>query len=195
MICSDALMLTQGVYALTKDENDYPKIDFYSERFVESFEKSYALLWDNPGCYMSTEQPYYTYIKRFSQGQGLFSPMFIQYLFEGDMRDMKDEYGVIEALSAYSYKYLRPAIYEVSLSAKGVRDEKSVEMLDLVLDSRKYDFVSALQYDGKFQFTQDKTYRNLLSNKNKDIASYYETNKASAQTYIENLVETLEENE
>ena len=100
---------------------------------------------------------------------------------------------VVECLSAYSYKELRPAIYDVALTTKGVRDEESVGMIDLILDSRRYDFVGALQYGGSFVFTQDKTYRNLLAAKNKDITSFYESNKSAADKYIEDLVKQLED--
>ena len=232
----DAFMQTNGIYALKKNEDDYPEMSFYSERLVESFEKCYSLLWENSGsCVLQRNQfeKFYDYIKDFANGQGVFSPMFIQYFMEDTMRAMKDEYGilpypkltedqeymtyvlprhggfmlpktlssekaemigyVVECLSAYSYKYLRPAIYDVALSTKGVRDDESVEMIDLVLDSRKYDFVSALQYGGSYVFTQDKTYRNLLAAKNKDITSFYESNKSAAEKYIEDLIKTLED--
>lgn len=232
----DAFMLTNGIYALNKNSEDYPEICFYSERLVESFEKCYSLLWENTGTYallQNQTEKWYDYIKDFAEGQGLFSPMFIQYFMEDTMRSMNDEYGVlpfpkltedqeymtyvlprhggfmlpktlseekagmigyvVECLSAYSYKHLRPSIYDVALTTKGVRDEESVAMIDLILESRKYDFVGALQYGGSFVFTQDKTYRNLLANKNKDITSFYESNKSAADKYIEDLVKQLED--
>ena len=231
----DAFMLTNGIHALEKNKDDYPEVCFYSERLVESFEKCYSLLYENTGsCVVlrNQEDNFYDYIKKFAEGHGVFSPMFIQYLMEDTMRSMSDEYGVlpfpkltedqeymtyvlprhggfmlpktlteekagmigyvVECLSAYSYKELRPAIYDVALTTKGVRDEESVEMIDLILDSRRYDFVGALQYGGSFVFTQDKTYRNLLAAKNKDITSFYESNKSAADKYIEDLVKQLE---
>ncbi|MGM9625496.1 MAG: hypothetical protein ACI3XM_07280 [Eubacteriales bacterium] len=101
---------------------------------------------------------------------------------------------VVECMSAYSYTELRPAIYDVALKTKGVRDEDSIAMIDLILDSRKYDFVGALQWGATFKFTQAETFRNLLSKKNKDITSFYESNKASAEKYIEKLIAQFEEN-
>ena len=78
----------------------------------------------------------------------------------------------------------------------GIRElyeEGLVVDIDLILDSRRYDFVGALQYGGSFVFTQDKTYRKLLEAKNKDITSFYESNKSAADKYIEDLVKQLEE--
>lgn len=54
--------------------------------------------------------------------------------------------AVVEALSAYSWRTVLPAYYEIALSAKSARDEESVEMIDLVLASRVIDF--AYLYDG-----------------------------------------------
>ena len=54
--------------------------------------------------------------------------------------------AVVEALSAYSWRTVLPAYYEIALSAKSARDEESVEMIDLVLSSRVIDF--AYLYDG-----------------------------------------------
>jgi hypothetical protein len=230
----DAFMLSHDIRSIKKGEDDYPVIDFYSERLVKSFEKCYSLLWENTGTYVRTDNKFYDYIKDFAEGQGLFSPMFISYLIGEDMRSMTDEYGllpypkldkeqeeyctyvlprcgaffipvtlstekqdmigyVVEVMSGYSYKYLRPAIYDVSLSEKGVRDEESVEMLELILNNRKYDFSTALQYGWTFQYTQDRTYRNLLGAKNKDITSFYEKNKSASEEYLAGLVKTLNE--
>ncbi|MBQ8510026.1 MAG: hypothetical protein IJ493_08990 [Clostridia bacterium] len=229
----DACMPTHGLTAIAKDDNDMPVLSFYSDRLVESFEKVYSLYWENSGTYVDTTSAY-EYVKRFADGQGLFSPMFVQYLIETDMRAMEDEYGIlpfpklddeqesyytyvhprfgglmlpvtltdekaemigdfVEVWSAYSHKYLRPAIYDVSLSTKGTRDEESVEMLELIMENRTYDYMTAMQYGFTFPLTNDKTYRNLLAAKNKDITSYYNSNKEKAEQYIADLATALEE--
>ena len=230
----DAFMLSHDIHALTKDKDDLLVVDFYNDRVVESFEKVYSLYWENPGTYVELTAPY-NYVKNFAAGQGLFSPMYIQYLIEGDMREMKDEYGVLpypklneeqedyetyllarfgmlalpmtltaekeavigeftEVWSALSHKYLTPALYDVSLTAKGTRDEESIKMLEMIMDSRSYCFSTSLQYGWAFPFTQDKTYRNLIgSSKTKDITSFYESNRETADKYIEDLVAKLED--
>ncbi|MBO5218083.1 MAG: hypothetical protein J6C52_01550, partial [Clostridia bacterium] len=230
----DACMLSHGLTTLEKDKNDLPYVNFYTERLVESFEKTYALWYENPGTFVDVSSAYNN-VKFFSQGQAMLIPCFVQYLIESDMRSMNDDYGVLpfpklddkqedyctyvhprfgmlllpitltedkaavigdftEVWSALSYKHLRPALYDVSLTAKGTRDEESVEMMELIMDSRKYDFMTGLQYGGSFPLTNDKTYRNLLGNqKNKDITSFYESSREAADKYIEDLVAKLED--
>ena len=228
----DAFMVSHGISSIKKDEDDYPVVDFYSERLITSFEKVYDLYWNNAGTYVDTTEPY-VYRVNFANGQGLFSPMLLSYLIGTDLRSMNDDYGVlpypkldesqdeyythmlgrtgtfflpvniaedkaevigyvIDVLSAYSYKYLRPAIYDVSLTEKGIRDENSIEMLDLIMDSRRYDFSMFLEYGGSYTLTPMLTYRNLIAAKNVNITSYYESKKDSAEAFLSKIVETIE---
>jgi hypothetical protein len=55
--------------------------------------------------------------------------------------------GIItEALNAESYKSVVPAYYDIALKVKFTRDQESVEILDLLMDSRMFDF--GYIYDG-----------------------------------------------
>ena len=69
---------------------------------------------------------------------GLCMPVTIQ--------DFKRSGTIIEGLCAESWKYVYPAYYDVALKVKLVRDEESVEMLDMVVNSCVYDF--GYLYDG-----------------------------------------------
>jgi hypothetical protein len=58
-----------------------------------------------------------------------------------------DESGfLLEALSAKSREILRPAYYEVALSMKYLRDQESVEMLDLIIGNRAYELEHAFSF-------------------------------------------------
>ncbi|MCL2516966.1 MAG: hypothetical protein FWF15_00250 [Oscillospiraceae bacterium] len=48
--------------------------------------------------------------------------------------------AVTEVLNAESWKYLMPAYYDIALKVKSVRDEQSIEMIELIMDGRVYDF-------------------------------------------------------
>ena len=48
--------------------------------------------------------------------------------------------AMIEAMSSYSKNYILPAYVDIALQTKVARDEESVEMMQLVLDSRVMDF-------------------------------------------------------
>ena len=50
---------------------------------------------------------------------------------------------IIEAMAAESRKILRPAYYEVALSYKYLRDQESIEMLDIIIDNRTYELEKA----------------------------------------------------
>lgn len=226
----DAFMISHGVQAVSKAKDDIPVLNFYSENLIRSFGKVYDLYWNNSATYVVTDKAY-TYIKSFSDGHAMFSPMLIDYMLT-DLRTMKDDYGilpypkldkeqnnyytyllsrpgmfmlpatvsneklgkvgyVVEALNAYSYKFLRPAIYDEALIGKGTRDEESFEMLDLIMNTRTYDFSGFNETAGgigDFPFNPAKTYRSLLSKKNINITSYYEANKVAGNEYLSKLV-------
>lgn len=106
--------------------------------------------------------------------------------------DKKEVVGyVVDVLSAYSYQYLRPAIYDVSLSEKGIRDEQSAEMLELIMDSRKYDFSMFLESSGLYPLTPAYCYRSLIAIKSTDITSFYESQKEIAENYLAELTASL----
>ena len=47
--------------------------------------------------------------------------------------------NILGALCEASYRITRPAYYENALKQKGTRDDESIEILDLILDTRTYD--------------------------------------------------------
>lgn len=98
---------------------------------------------------------------------------------------------VVEVLSAYSYQYLRPAIYDVTLTNKGVRDEESLEMLTMIMDRRTYDFSMFLEQGISFPFSPGVCYRNLIAANNNNITSYYEKNLSGAEKTLKTLTDTI----
>lgn len=49
--------------------------------------------------------------------------------------------GIItEALCAETWKSVQPVYYDVALKVKGARDEESIEMIDLIMEGRVFDF-------------------------------------------------------
>jgi hypothetical protein len=89
--------------------------------------------------------------------------------------------AVVHALGAYSWKNVIPNYYDIALKVKGTRDEESVAILDMILDSRVIDF--AYLYDAwkGYVFTfQEFTYKN---NK-KEFSSMFESKlKAATKSY------------
>ena len=62
-----------------------------------------------------------------------------------------------------------PAYYDVALKFKGTRDERSIEMLDAIVQSRVFDFGYVYGGWGCVFWIQY-----MMEQKSKDITSYYE---------------------
>ena len=101
--------------------------------------------------------------------------------------------GIItEALNAESYKTVFPAYYEVALKTKYTYDDESVQMLDMIVDSRVFDF--GYVYDA-FKGMSFIFQRLIGDNKSKDFESYYAQNSSAAIEYYNDLLEYFEEME
>ena len=105
-----------------------------------------------------------------------------------------DSYEMIgaltEALSAASYLDLTPVYCGIALEQKGTRDEDSIEMLRMILDSRVIDF--AYLYDG-FKGWVMKLPEMISSSSS--IASKIESQKKAVTEYYTGLVDFFLENE
>ena len=98
--------------------------------------------------------------------------------------------GIItEALNAESYKIVFPAYYEVALKTKYTHDDESIKMLDMIVDSRVFDF--GYVYDAwkgvSFYFE-----RIIGDQKSKNFESYYASNSAAAIKYYDEVLEYFE---
>ncbi len=91
---------------------------------------------------------------------------------------------VIEALNAETYKQVIPAYYDISLKVKAARDDESVKALDLLMESRVFDF-GYIYNTGSIAFT----IQDLVSkNSNKSESTYASKMKAALKEY-EKIVE------
>ncbi len=95
---------------------------------------------------------------------------------------------ILEALAAESRYTLRPAYYDVSLKGKNARDEESVEMLDIILSTRIYDFGWYYQFGNYNNHIMD-----LFRNYNSDFASMYEKNLSAALSDVQKLNDRFNE--
>ena len=104
-------------------------------------------------------------------------------------RDLEREGIFLEAISYESYLSCLPVYYDVLMTKKNVRDEQSGEMLELVYNSRVFDF--AYVYDN---FGMSFCFSNLITGNNEDIASYYKKNEKVANKMIEKNIKAYQEN-
>lgn len=100
-----------------------------------------------------------------------------------------DKSGIItEALCAESYKTVVPTYYDVALKVKFTRDEESVEMLDLLMDSRMFDF--GYIYDGwnGCSFVLE----GLVRDNNPNFESKYATDESKITLHFDSVLELFE---
>ena len=94
---------------------------------------------------------------------------------------------IIEAMVAESMNTIYPAYYDINLVGKGIRDEESEEMLDLIMDGRGFD-IGALYGWGDLS----NVLINSLLNKNESLASEFAKNEAAAIAAMQKTIETFE---
>ncbi|MGN1129152.1 MAG: hypothetical protein ACI4T6_09405, partial [Candidatus Flemingiibacterium sp.] len=97
--------------------------------------------------------------------------------------------GIItEALCAESYKKVMPAYYETALKTKYTRDNESIAMIDLVVNSRVFDL--GYFYDGwkgaSFIFER------LVHDNNTNFESYWAANESSITTHYQKVIDYFE---
>ena len=93
---------------------------------------------------------------------------------------------IIEALAAESANTIVPAYYDNNLIGKFFRDEESIEMLDLIINTR------VVSMDETFDWGMHSKIRGLLDNFSYDIASTVESATNSVQKKIDSTIEKIE---
>lgn len=92
---------------------------------------------------------------------------------------------IAEALARESSISVIPAYYETTLQQKFARDEETIDMLKVIRETATFDFAYIHNTGGGFA-------RELLSNKSRDLASYYEKNEQTIQKTIDKLMQYIE---
>ena len=96
---------------------------------------------------------------------------------------------IIEALNAESWKTVTQPYCETTLKYKGARDEDSLEMIDITLNGRIYDFGFVYGGWGEAFWLQYC----LNDNQSKDITSYVEKNKNTWNKTMADVFATFDE--
>lgn len=99
--------------------------------------------------------------------------------------------AIVEAMAAKSMYTLTPAYYDVAITRKYMRDEESIEMLDIILQDRRYDLgyiynwgnlytnIRTIVIQGKdtFASTWEKGQKSFNTAMEKTLAKYEELNE------------------
>ena len=96
---------------------------------------------------------------------------------------------ILEAMAAKSMELLRPAYYDIALNGKFLRDEESIEMMDIIIGERVYDLGLAYNF-GSITGVVD----GLVAKGNTDITSAMASKTSAIQTAIDKMIETFNTN-
>ncbi|MBO7404229.1 MAG: hypothetical protein J6V24_04645, partial [Clostridia bacterium] len=84
---------------------------------------------------------------------------------------------------------LRVALYDVLFGARFVRDEESVKMLDIIFESKSYDWAVDFTWGGSYQ----TLYNGIYDNKQNNFVSNTAKTMKLLTKGIEKLVQSVEE--
>jgi hypothetical protein len=92
---------------------------------------------------------------------------------------------IIEELSFLSYRDILPVYYDVVLNVKLVRDEESVQMLEILFDSKVFD--PAYVMGGEWWII----WNNNIQQQRTDFVSTYESREASVNRIIQRRIDAI----
>ncbi len=103
----------------------------------------------------------------------------------------------LEMLNFYSRELVLPTYYDISLNTKSVRDEESIQMLDIVFNDIYCDAGRTyFGLDNSSMFNLVYSVSHYLYKKGTgDIASYFAKNEKGAQKCLDNFYKAVESNE
>ncbi len=102
--------------------------------------------------------------------------------------DREEAGKVIDALVYLSYRDVLPAYYDVTVSQKGLRNDDSIEMLDIVRQSRIFDPGDTYGWTANLRIGIN----DQLKLGNSDISSVFAAQLPAAEAAIEKALEQLE---
>ena len=91
---------------------------------------------------------------------------------------------VLEALAAESRYTLRPAYFEISLTYQMLRDRDSVEMMELIFETRAFDLAHLYNWGGVFSMVNG-----LANRRESNLISSYEAISDIAEAAMNNTIE------
>ena len=93
---------------------------------------------------------------------------------------------VLDAMGYYAQQYITPAFVEQSIKLKGVRDEDSMKMINLILDSQIFDVGLIFEWGGMSQML-----REMGASNQTNLASRWESIKEKAETALQKTMDSL----
>jgi len=95
---------------------------------------------------------------------------------------------ILDAMGYYSQKYVKPAYYDVTVTNKLVRDDETIEMLDIIMNNRVIDLISL------YNWGDIKSIINGIATSGKadTFVSQFEKNENKINTAIQKTLDELQ---
>ena len=104
--------------------------------------------------------------------------------------------AVLEAMCAENYRTVTPAYYEVALKVKYTQDDVSAQIIDMIHENVRTDFVYANNYSFTSSVKLGTIARSLMGmdgNPSRDYMSAYDSIKTQIASELEAIIETAKE--
>ena len=89
----DAWSRPLDMSAISKDEDDFPVLDFLRESTVDAYTTVYEMYYNTPSIYHSFGA--WGHVSTYANGNSIFASMMFRDIYGNSMRDMEDDYGVL----------------------------------------------------------------------------------------------------
>lgn len=191
---TDGVLIYTDPYAmsneLVKIFNDGNSL-FYANRFYSA--EDFRDMKDNYGIIPfpkldETQEDYYSLVH---DGTTLFC-------IPTTVNELELPCAVLEAMCAENYRTVIPAYYEVALKVKYTKDDVSSQIIDMLHDNVRTDFVYANNYCFSSSVKLGTITRSLMGygggTPNKNYMSTYDSIKSAVESDIENIKEQAKAN-
>ena len=174
-----------GIVKLFNDGNMlfYPN-RFYSTEKFRDMKDSYGMI---PFPKLDEEQENY---------MALVHDSTTLYCIPVTVQDIEMPCAVLEAMCAENYRTVTPAYYEVALKVKYTQDDISSQIIDMIHDNVRTDFVYANNYcftSSTKLGTIERTLMGMGKTASKNYMSEYDSIKSAVESDLENIIAQAKE--
>ena len=115
------------------------------------------------------------------------SDWFLKYVWIPTSNDDTDKaVNIIQALGYYGQQIVIPAVFDVTITGKVVRDEDSLEMLELINNTQVYDIISVYNWGGMMGI-----YAKIFNKRNNNLISELDKNMGVIETALQATIDEL----
>lgn len=196
--------IMEGIYDLMNDNDGVYVPKFRTDDAQTMFEmfkadQSLFMMWEFTGCDnlrdMESDFGVIPYPKLNDAQDG-----YGTYMQDGHSlvcipittRDLDLTGAVLEALAAESYRSVTPAYFEIALQSKYSRDNESMQMMEVIRDSIKYNFGYVYLVDALYT---GRDMMNTGSKGSRDFASYWAKHERPLQKTLQKMIDKYQSNQ